>query len=104
MDSRGGCRYAIRLQIPCGTREVRDFHKPQAVVPPRARIDSYQYKVRKTACGAGFVKTRVPLCTKSGHWLVDALHSIENTQVTKRDFSLTEFLEGVQQDRSLTAS
>ena len=53
MDSRGGCRYAIRFQIPCGTREVRDFHKLQTVLTPRPRIDSYQYNVRKTACGAG---------------------------------------------------
>jgi len=43
-------------------------------------------------------------CTIFGHGLVDGLHSIENTCVTARDFRLTEFIEGVQQDRSLTAS
>ena len=43
-------------------------------------------------------------CTIFGHRLVDGLHSIENTQVTNCDFRLTLFLEGVQQDRSLTAS
>jgi hypothetical protein len=35
---------------------------------------------------------------------VDGLHSIENTDVRQRDFSLTAKIEGVQQDRSLTAS
>jgi hypothetical protein len=45
-----------------------------------------------------------PLCTISGQVLVDGLHSIENTLVMKRAFQLTLFSEGVQQDRSLTAS
>ena len=88
MDSRGGCRYAIRFQIPCGTREVRDFHKPQTVPTARPRIDSFQYSVWKTACGAGFVKRRVPLCTNSGHQLVDGVHSLENTYTCKARFSI----------------
>jgi hypothetical protein len=43
-------------------------------------------------------------CTISGHRPVNWLHSIETTHVTKIDFSLTGFTEGVQQDCSLTAS
>jgi hypothetical protein len=35
---------------------------------------------------------------------VDALHSIENSILTKLYFSLTQKIERVQQDRSLTAS
>jgi hypothetical protein len=56
-------------------------------------------RVRRGAAENDFVP-----CTKSGQRLVDGLHSIENTGVRKRDFRLTGFLEGVQQDRSLTAS
>jgi hypothetical protein len=43
-------------------------------------------------------------CTNSGQAPVNGVHSIENTDVTKRDFSLTQEIEGVQQDRSSTAS
>jgi hypothetical protein len=37
-----------------------------------------------------------PDCTKSGHPLVDALHSIENTHLADAAFSLTKIIEGVK--------
>jgi hypothetical protein len=43
-------------------------------------------------------------CTKSGHPPVDGLHSIENKSDKAAHFSLTQILEGVQLDRSLTVS
>jgi hypothetical protein len=43
-------------------------------------------------------------CTKSGHAAVHELHSIENKSHRLAIFSLTQFLKGVQQDRSLTVS
>jgi hypothetical protein len=54
--------------------------------------------------GADFAKLSVSYCTKSGHPPVDALHSIEKSILTNSHFSLTAEVEGVQQDRSLTAS
>jgi hypothetical protein len=50
------------------------------------------------------LKTRGGICTKSGHGLVDGVHSIEKSIVRSAHFSLTEKIERVQQDRSLTAS
>jgi hypothetical protein len=43
-------------------------------------------------------------CTKSGHPPVDHLHSIENKIDKIAQFSLTQKLEGVQENRSLTVS
>jgi len=43
-------------------------------------------------------------CTKSGHPPVDGPHLLETKQDKTAFFLLTEKLEGVQQDRSLTVS
>jgi len=43
-------------------------------------------------------------CTIFGHRLVDGMHCIEKSVLTKAYFLLTHKIEGVQQDRSLTAS
>jgi hypothetical protein len=58
----------------------------------------------KSLVRRGSAKNEFLICTKSGHMLVDGVHSIENTDVTECDFSLTEIIEGVELDRSLTAS
>jgi hypothetical protein len=59
---------------------------------------------RKTAPVAAFTEIRCGNCTKSGHPPVDGLHSIEKSRLTNWHFSLTQKIEGVKQDRSLTAS
>ena len=53
-------------------------------------IDSYQYRNRNSASSTDPAKNASPLCTKSGHPLVDGLHSIENTCTYKRVFSIDE--------------
>src|SRR5258708_6226723 len=102
---------SLKLDAPCpnlstalpDTGSAR-FSQTRNRILPLFHIDSYQYGEQNAASGARFARNALRRCTKSGHRVVDGAHSIENTQVTKRDFSLTENIEGVQQDRSLTAS
>jgi hypothetical protein len=58
----------------------------------------------KTRALVALRRNRFLACTKSGHPPVDHLHSIENKIDKVAHFSLTQAIEGVQQDRSLTVS
>jgi hypothetical protein len=58
----------------------------------------------KTRAPPAFRENCWPACTKSCQQPVNGLHSIENKTDTNANFSLTEKLKGVQQDRSLTVS
>jgi hypothetical protein len=42
-------------------------------------LDFCQSRVRNSASGVEFARAHFPTCTKSGHALVDKLHSIEKT-------------------------
>jgi hypothetical protein len=83
---------------------MRDFHKKLAGPGRQHPTDPNYILARKRASRAASAKTYFFVCTIFGHRPVDGVHSIENTCVTKVDFPLTELIEGVQQDRSLTAS
>ena len=83
---------------------MRDFHKLETALRCALHIDSYQCCGRNSASDAVSARSDFPVCTKSGQRLVDGVHSIENTDVTEHDFSLTEIIEGVELNRSLTAS
>ena len=77
--AEGGRPHIIQTQIPCGAREVHDFHKSEIISCLFASVAFSQRILRKAASDTGFAKTGVEGCTKSGHRLVDGLHSIENT-------------------------
>jgi hypothetical protein len=84
----GGCPNIVRIQIPCGAREVRDFHMRHVKFFPDAHIDSCQYRERKPPSDAGSAKSELRVCTNSGHMPVDGVHSIEKTCTYKRVFSI----------------
>jgi len=81
-----------------------DFHSRNRTTSFLYHIDLSQCIPLKAVPDAVSSKNASRVCTKSGHALVDGLHSIENTVLTNPYFSLTGKIEGVEQDRSLTAS
>ena len=85
-------------------REGRDIHSGVAEHCRDRFIDSSHVSLGKPRPARVLRENALSGCTISGHQPVNGVHSIQNTDVTKPDFSLTEFVEGVQQDRSLTAS
>jgi hypothetical protein len=91
-------------EIPCPASLLPDFHSRRAalkMLPSRSTPARHRENPRP-ACLLREIASSP--CTNSGHPPVDALHFIENTHLTDAAFSLTNFLEGVQQDRSLTVS
>jgi hypothetical protein len=76
-------------------QQVRLVTKTSILVNARTQIPRWARLLSKT-CTAN--------CTKSGHPPVDGLHSIEKSILTNPHFSLTQKIEGVKQDCSLTAS
>jgi hypothetical protein len=65
--------------IPCWAREALDFHKTEtgmAVFLPSISINARGETPR---LARGLRENGFPGCTKSGHRVVDGLHSIENT-------------------------
>ena len=95
----GGCPNIMRIQIPCGARQVRDFHMRHLKFFPDAHIDSCQYRERKPPSDAGSAQSELRVCTKSGHTPVDDVHSIENTCSYRARF----FVDGIYR-RSTTRS
>jgi len=69
-------------------RFVRDFHKREIEWRGRFCLILVEPAARKSLSGAGSVRNWFPVCTKSGHWLVDGLHSIEKTDSCRREFSI----------------
>ena len=84
--AEGGRPHIIQAQIPCGAREVHDFHRLELASGRALHIDSHQCCGRKPAFGAASLGNQFEPCTKSGHRLVDGVHSIENTCTYKRVF------------------
>jgi hypothetical protein len=99
---RAGRRAQTEVPVPSGIRSI--FTIPYQTAPLAAVKDSGQCTRANPALDAAFAKTRRSRCTKSGHPPVDGLHSIEKSTLTNPYFSLTQKIEGVKQDRSLTAS
>jgi|ERR1035437_1609439 hypothetical protein len=96
--------YTQRNQIPCGAREVLDFHKRKVEFFPaftsiwidaECETPRLARDLRKTTSGAAPnpVMRLWTGCTR-----------LKTHLLTERGFSLTEKVEGVQQDCSLTAS
>jgi hypothetical protein len=90
--------------MPRQSGQARDFHNQIRNSSSALASISVDESGEKPCLARLCARMHVIACTISGHMPVNELHSIENTCVTKRDFSLTGFIEGVQQDRSLTAS
>ena len=78
--------FECNLETPYQTREVSDFHSPETIPRFFANVAFSQRILRKAASDKAFAKNGFSHCTKSGHWLVDGLHSIENTCTYKRVF------------------
>jgi hypothetical protein len=94
----------IQTQIPCGAREVRDFHNPETASVLAHYIDSYQCCGRNSAFGAGLREMGFGIAPNPVTALWTACTRLKTHVLTNAYFSLTEKIEGVQQDRSLTAS
>jgi hypothetical protein len=91
-------------EIPCPASLLPDFHSREKTAKA-SYPDSATFQPRENPRPACLLREIASSpCTNSGHPPVDALHFIENTHLTDAAFSLTNFLEGVQQDRSLTVS
>ena len=78
--------HTVRIQSPCGARQVRDFHNRLGECLLDAHIDFCQCRERNSPSDAGSARSELRVCTKSGHPPVDALHSIEKTCTYKRVF------------------
>src|ERR1700752_3059704 len=75
---------------PCGAREMLDFHKRSRRLSRAFHIDGGRCQERNFASGAGLVRSCKADYTKSGHRLVDGLHSIENTDSCGSVFLIDE--------------
>jgi hypothetical protein len=81
-----------------------DFHTSATDPSRRKHIGSGQCTGANPALDAAFADTLLAHCTKTGHPPVDGPHSIEKPILTSAHFLLTPKIEGVKEDRSLTAS
>src|ERR1700686_1923460 len=100
----GGCPNIVRIQIPCGAREVRDFHMRHVKFFPDAHIDSCQYRERKPRLTRDLREANCGSAPIPVTCLWMACTRLKRHVLTSAYFPLTGKTEGVQQDRSLTAS
>jgi len=78
------------FENPYPAREVRDSHRRKMKSLAGVHIDTYRCYGRNAVSGAGFVRPLKGHCTKTGHGVVDGLHSIENTDSCGSVFLIDE--------------
>jgi hypothetical protein len=90
--------------IPYLTRRPLDFHK-KGKPNQDSRSSPYLFWSAGSRDWRGFcAKSWAPAAPIPGRYLWNSCSRLKKQIVTIGDFSLTEKIEGVQQDRSLTAS
>ncbi len=108
MDSRGRLS-PHKSSLPLNANGLRGtgsarFSQSAKKVLLRCHIDLYQCWWLNSASGRGLRETRCGAALNPVMGLWTGCTRLKMHIVTKSDFSLTEIIEGVQQDRSLTAS
>jgi hypothetical protein len=93
-----------KLQSPCVTLELLDFHNSQAFCARAHKLAGIGNRRKLRASREFLPKGSAGLCTKSGHSPVDRLHSIENKRDKFARILLTLKTKRVELNRSLTAS
>jgi hypothetical protein len=93
-----------KIQIPRQAREARDFHKRQIEFFPGVKSTCLHSSGENTRLGRTLQRINGRPAPNPVVGLWTGCTRLKTYVVMKRDFSLTGFVEGVQQDRSLTAS
>jgi hypothetical protein len=92
------------MQMPCGALEVRDFHKLETEARRLFTSTCINAEYEKPRLVRGLPETVSRSAPNPVMGLWTGCTRLKTRVVTERDFSLTERIEGVQEDRSLTAS
>jgi hypothetical protein len=94
----------LRHQTACQRRYFLDIHTPETEPSFPIHIDLREFIPRKLNPGAGFARARERAAQNPVIRLWTGCTRLKIQRLTDADFSLTQDLEGVKQDRSLTPS